>query len=520
MIPLPLFYLVHMLNSISLFGLNDIEDSYILILGGSIIIILSYFANVLAKRTNIPSVLVLIAMGIGIRQGLTAMDIVDIPFQDQILKLLGTVGLIFIVLEAALDLELSREKLPLILKRATLALLALAISSIAIATFFTYVLAMDSITAVVYAIPLSIMSSAIIIPSVGGLSRDKKEFMVYESTFSDIWGIMAFYILLENHDAASGVDVAVAIGSSILGSFLIAVVVSYLLVYVLQKIKSSVKLFLSIAVLILIYVIMVIVGNEVEVSLSPLPVILIFGLVLNNYKIFFPRIFKNKDGESWLGSLLNEDKMSDLRHDFHILTLESAFVIRTFFFVMFGATVALASIANWEVVFYGLVISVILYLVRFVLLSIFRRKDPLSLLYIAPRGLITILLFFHIVHDEDYPQFVVVNGEKLEIFDPAILLVVILVTSIVMTISLIQQGSGLKEIKIHEGHPLFSEIDDENEGNEENDKNNVDTEKPSADTTEIAEKKPKKVKAKKPKKVKAKKPKKVKAKKPKKDSAE
>ena len=511
MIPSPLFYLVHMLNTIlsSLsfsFGLDDI-DTYSIVIGGSVIVILSYFANVLAKRTNIPSVLVLIAMGIGIRQGLTAMDIFDIPFQDRILELLGTVGLIFILLEAALDLELSRAKLPLILKSATLALLALSISSIAIATFFTHVLAMDSITAVVYAIPLSIMSSAIIIPSVGGLSRDKKEFMVYESTFSDIWGIMAFYILLENHDAASGTDVAMAIGKNIGGSFIISIVVSYLLVYVLQKIKSSVKLFLSIAVLLLIYSI------QKLLHLSPLILILIFGLMLNNYKIFFPLIFKNKDGESWLGSLLDEKKMSSLRHDFQVLTLESAFVIRTFFFVMFGATVALASLANWEVVFYGLVISVILYIVRLILLYIFRLKDPKSLLYIAPRGLITILLFFHIVHlssDEANPQFVS------EAFDPAILLVVILVTSIVMTISLIQQGSGLKEIKVHEGHPLLSEVD---EGNQGNDKSSVDNEKPSADKTEVAEKNPKKVIAKKPKKGTAKKPKKGTAKKPKKGTA-
>ena len=60
-------------------------------------------------------------MGIGIRQGLSAIDIAEIPYEGVILELLGTVGLIFILLGNALDLELSREKLPLILKSATLA---------------------------------------------------------------------------------------------------------------------------------------------------------------------------------------------------------------------------------------------------------------------------------------------------------------------------------------------------------------------------------------------------------------
>ena len=48
------------------------------------------------------------------------MGVEEIPFESVALELLGTVGLIFILLEAALDLELSKEKLPLILKSAKL----------------------------------------------------------------------------------------------------------------------------------------------------------------------------------------------------------------------------------------------------------------------------------------------------------------------------------------------------------------------------------------------------------------
>lgn len=423
----------------------NLEDLGIfsIVIGGSVIIILSYFANLLAKRTNLPSVLVLIAMGIGIRQGLSAIDINHIPYESVILELLGTVGLIFILLEAALDLELSREKMPLILKSATLALITLAASSIGIAAFLNYFLEIERFAALVYAIPLSIMSSAIIIPSVGGLSLEKKEFMVYESTFSDIWGIMAFYMLLGNQDASSTQEILVAIGLNLGGTLLISVAVSYLLVYVLQKIKSSEKLFLSIAVLLLIYSI------QKLLHLSPLILILIFGLMLNNHNLFFPKIFKNKNGESWLGSLLDDNRMKGLRHDYHVLTLESAFVIRTFFFVMFGATVVLSSLMDLEIVFNGLIISVILYVVRLIFLFIFRVKEPGSLLYIAPRGLITILLFFQI--GSNHPELV---SEK---FDSAILLVVILVTSIVMTISLMQQGKNIEPIEVQEGQPLLSQ---------------------------------------------------------------
>ena len=405
-------------------------NAYGLVIGGSAVVILSYFANILARRTNIPSVLVLIGMGIGIRQGLEAVGLHHIPFEGLILELLGTVGLIFIVLEAALELELRRDKLVLILRSATLALLALGASTFAIAYFLEQFLGMPWFTAVVYGIPLSIMSSAIIIPSVGGLSPASREFMVYESTFSDIFGIMAFYLLLGNQEAASGSEVLTNIAINLFGTLAISIVVAYLMVYVLQKIESGVRLFLSIAVLLLIYAI------QKLFHLSPLILILIFGLMLNNHKLFFPDWFGLTNG--WPGKLLKDERMKALHHDFHILTLESAFVIRTFFFVLFGMTVSLGVLLDLNVVFQGLVISVLLYLVRLVFLLLLRQKPMSPLLYITPRGLITVLLFFAI--ESQYSELVFPG------FDQGVLLVVILTTALVMTAALIQHGDGIQPV--------------------------------------------------------------------------
>ena len=405
-------------------------NAYGLVIGGSAVVILSYFANLLARRTNIPSVLVLIAMGIAIRQGLRAVGLNQIPFEGLVLELLGTIGLIFIVLEAALELELRRDKLTLILRSATLALAALVLSTGAIAAFLHFALAMPVFNATVYAIPLSIMSSAIIIPSVGGLSPASREFMVYESTFSDIFGIMAFYLLLGNQEAASGSEVLTNVAINLLGTLVISVAVAYAMVYVLQKIESGVRLFLSIAVLLLIYAI------QKLFHLSPLILILIFGLMLNNHKLFFPDWLGITNG--WPGKLLKDERMKALHHDFHILTLESAFVIRTFFFVLFGMTVSLGVLLDLDVLLQGLVISVLLYLVRLLLLRVMKQEPLSPLLYIAPRGLITVLLFFAI--ESQYAALVV------PAFDQGVLLVVILTTSLVMTASLIAHGSGLQQV--------------------------------------------------------------------------
>ena len=71
---------------------------YYVVIAISVVIILSYFFNVLSKRTNIPSVILLIAAGIGINYGLGFIGLGDINEnvieKYQILPILGAVGLI------------------------------------------------------------------------------------------------------------------------------------------------------------------------------------------------------------------------------------------------------------------------------------------------------------------------------------------------------------------------------------------------------------------------------------------
>ena len=146
----------------------------------------------------------LIVFGVLLKQGL---DYAGYETKNifPVLEILGIVGLIMIVLEAALDLELKKEKLPIIGKSLAVAFLGLIGCTFAASAIIHYLILPNQpfFNALVYAVPLSIMSSAIIIPSIGGLSHYKKEFLIYESTFSDILGIMFFYFLVGNADAQS-----------------------------------------------------------------------------------------------------------------------------------------------------------------------------------------------------------------------------------------------------------------------------------------------------------------------------
>lgn len=391
------------------------------------IIVLSFFFNILAKRTNIPSVLMLIMLGMGLKVLLSHYNLLDhgVPI-DRMLEILGNVGLVMIVLEAALDLKLHTDKRKLILQSFLTAFFALGGSMFALAAFFLYIFPDTNFyTAILYATPLSIMSSAIIIPSVGGLTGIKKEFMVYEGTFSDILGIMVFYFMIGAEGGAGGGSIVWEIILNVFITALLAVVVAYVMVYVFQHLKMQVKLFLIIAVLLFLFA----VGKYFH--LSSLLIILAFGLVLNNTDVFF---------QGFLQKYFDKDKMGPILHDFHNLTLESAFLIRTFFFVVFGLSITISSLYDWEVAVNSFAIVAILLVVRFAVLKLIVKKDILPQLWIAPRGLITVLLFFTLAE----------SGSRIEQFDTGLLLYPILITSIIMMIALIMnRGEKVTDVLFH-----------------------------------------------------------------------
>lgn len=422
----------------------EIFTSYTAIITISVIVIMSYFFNIISAKTNIPSVLLLILSGVLIKLGLNYFGITTGETLFNILEILGIIGLIMIVLEASLDLELTKEKWPLIWKSFTVALLALIICSLSIAWLINYVLIDSFLISLVYAIPLSVMSSAIVIPSVGELLKEKKEFMVYESTFSDILGIMYFYFLIGNVDTESARTVVWDVVSNIFITIVLSIAISYALVFIFQKVKTQVKLFLLIAVLLLLYSI----GKMFH--LSSLLIILIFGLVLNNHKIFFRGKLKKLIHTPSLGSILN---------NFHLITIESAFVVRTFFFVIFGITISLATLLDWEVFFISLIVVVLLFGIRAIFLRIFRGKAILPEVLIAPRGLITILLFFAIPEEL-----------QVETFNAGILLYTILISSIIMAIALIASGKHIEPVEAVQ-MAYWHEVDKEIESIPESEKN-------------------------------------------------
>ena len=379
-----------------------------------LIVIFSYLFDTIARKTKFPAVILLMFTGILIRTVTTASGYNDFEFLENLIPVLGTIGLILIVLEGAFELEISFEKLPLILKGFLAAFFILIANIWLLQWLFGFLFQMETNEAVLYAIPLSIISSAVAIPSASSLLNHEREFVIYESTFSDILGIMIFNYALrqfESQEPLVGAAPLINLGFQIIGVIIISVLITYMLFRLLQKIDHQVKFFLILALLILVYAL----GKLFH--LPALVTIFIFGIFLGNVKSLLPRFLRN---------YLDLEKTEKGIHEFHVLTAESTFIVRTFFFLFFGFSIQLINFNSLSPLIYGLIIFITMLLFRYLYFTVTTLKiKPSPIVYMSPRGLISILLFIQL------KEVSFINTIQVPI-DERVLLIVILSSMLIM----------------------------------------------------------------------------------------
>ena len=381
------------------------------------LVVISYFFSIASKYIRIPSVLLLLFAGVGFRY-LADVNNFPVEFPPNLVEALGVVGLIMIVLEAGLNLKISRSKLKLISNSFFSALVILLISS-ALITWILYFWLKEPIEkCVVYAIPLSIMSSAIVIPSIHALSASKKEFLVYEASFSDILGILIFnYFIAEEVMTWKSLGV---FSGSIVVSIVMSLLLSLVLFAILTRTKLNIKFFLIFSLLILIYA-----GGKIF-HLPSLIIILVFGLMINNWEQIPVKRLVN---------FFSTSQVEPIRHLLHSITAETSFLIRTFFFLLFGFSIQISLLRESEVLLVGSLIIIALFIVRYLYLRFFVHTNIFPEVFFNPRGLITIVLFYKIP-----------DNLRLDNFNYGILFFVILSTGVIMTLGMIFYKKGHEDV--------------------------------------------------------------------------
>lgn len=355
-----------------------------------LLILLAYLFDISSLYTKIPGVILLIGLGMGIQILVKTTGFV-VPDMQPLLPVLGTVGLVLIVMEASMDLKLGNQKFGMILKSASAALFLFALF-VALMTFILMqFLGYEVKDSILNVIPFGIISSAVAISSTFNLSNDQREFIVYESSLSDIIGILFFDFIIIYSDSI-GYGLLSFTFKGIL-TIIVALVVSSVLALLLHKITYHINYIIILTALVLVYVLAEL------VHLPALLLVMSFGIVLakNN-------LFENTVISKYIKFSVFRD---DLKSFKRVMT-EFTFVVRSFFFIMFGFYSEVEGLLDLNNVITATLIIAGIYILRIIFLKLFLRIPAFPYLFFSPRGLVTILLFLNI---PDSSRIAPVNNE-------------------------------------------------------------------------------------------------------------
>lgn len=343
----------------------------------SILVLLCYVFEVSSARTRIPSVLLLLGLGMGLKPICAAFGW-NVPELATLLPEIGTVGLILIVLEGALELKFTRSRAPFILKSFFLAAVPMMVLAAGFAYVLTQLVGCDFRTGLLNALPFAVISSAVAVPTSRLLGADDAEFVIYESTFSDILGVLAFNFFLAHE----------VIGLAALNSFLLQLLLSgllafggtLLLAFLISRLKHRIKFGPILALVILLY------SVAKSFHLPALLLILVLGLFLANFRKLarFPRL-----------SFLRPESLQPEVRRFDEILVELTFVVRIAFFLLFGFLIDFTELLRTDALLWAGGVLLGVYGLRLAfLLSAGLPLRPL--IFVAPRGLITVLLLLQL----------------------------------------------------------------------------------------------------------------------------
>ncbi len=383
----------------------------------SLIVLATYIIDVLSYRINIPGVLLLILFGLAFRFFADETNL-QFPNLERITPILGTLALILIVLEGSLDLKLSKNKIPLIRQSVITAVILVFISTFSIALIFQTVYGQSLYISVVNALPLAVSSSAIAIPSVAGIKNHVKDFVVYETTFSDVFGIMVFNFLILN--AVINFKSFLVFGMEFIFMLIASIILIFFLSFLLDRIKHHIKFFPILALVFAIYAV-----SQIY-HYASLFGVLLFGLFLNNSDL----VVQGKVAE-----YLNPESLSTEIPRFKQIVGELTFVFKRFFFIIFGYSTRITELGNPHALLIAVIVVASIFLFRFLFLRLVYRIPAMPLAFIAPRGLVSILLFLSIPAQL-----------KIEGFNSSILIWTVFLTTMVLSVSMMAYRKKTKKI--------------------------------------------------------------------------
>lgn len=362
--------------------------TYQTILAASIFLLFAFAIEQICRHRGIPSVIVLVLSGLIAKPVLNYYGF-ELNGVDTLVPIIGAVGLVLIVLEGALDIDLRKDHARVLTATSSMALVSIVLCILCLYPLATALLSLSPVQALLLATPFAVISSAVAISGSSILNKDDQEFVVYESSLSDILGVLFFFALLGSNGTLSGILFNLVGGGLI--SILLSIVSAIVLVLLLLRTDSHIRFIPLLAGLFALYAL----GELLH--FSPLIMVLMLGLLLNKPTV----ITRFKPFSRWVpadyGLILSE---------FRTLVLELTFVVRGFFFFLLGYWTDPRDFLSLKAWLAAIIALAIIYTVRIVLLRLIVGRERVKvLLWFAPRGLITVLLFIYAKEAFTLPQY-------------------------------------------------------------------------------------------------------------------
>ncbi|HLD59446.1 MAG TPA: cation:proton antiporter [Candidatus Bilamarchaeaceae archaeon] len=374
------------------------------------IIVIGLISEELFRRTKIPSVIILIALGLVIGP---LSNYADPKQLIDLAPLFAPIAFIMILFDGGLKMDLFN-----VLKSSPrallLAVLTVVFSIVACAFIFNIVFGFDLLIGAVFGAIVGGSSSAIVMPIMENVSSNEKlrNLLSVESIGTDVLCIVITISLVAAY--TTGVGDVFSIGGEIFSKFLVGAMFGAIAAIAWMKIlhdmkEKSLDYMITLATLFLLYSVAESFNGNGAIA------VLVYGLVISN-GLELSTLFRIKKYP-----MVDEVSIKKTHN-------EISFFIRTFFFVYLGI---IASITDFFIMTVGIGLTIILFLVRFVSSYISVYKTALARYHalvssIAPRGLAAAVL----------AQLPFSSGiQEAKIFSELVL--VVIVTSVVLTTVLV-----------------------------------------------------------------------------------
>jgi cell volume regulation protein A len=347
----------------------SVESSFFII-GG--IILIGYAGEIVSKKSNIPSALLLLLIGYLLKLS----GYVHVDSLLGIRELFGTLALIVLLFDGGISLNLNT----LIFKSGRVLLTGALITFVSIfacAAFFSSVLGLDPLIGAIFGALAGGIGSATTISILKGLSLPKEidSFLTLESSLTDVFSIILTIVLTQA--LISGSLDFQFLGQGIASSFSVGVILGLVFglasILVLSKIEKGYNYVVTLSLMFLIYAVTEIFGGSGAIA------VLLFGVVFGN--------------ETSIRKILRMEE-AERKFTFKEVQSEISFFIRTFFLVFLGAVVNVGGLGSFVS---ALFLMILLYMLRIVCIQIttigsqYERYNAI-LSAMNPRGLATAVL--------------------------------------------------------------------------------------------------------------------------------